>query len=144
MEQKLDGQVFWQPEFATGIQVIDDQHRVLIAMLNEANMKINDHSPSSELDLIVQGLLNYAGYHFGTEERFAADSGYFDKQPEEASAHLAQHHAFADRVTQIKQELGSGQRISKADLVAFLKSWLINHILNTDMKLGAYLRTATG
>lgn len=144
MELKLEDQLYWQPDFATGIQIIDDQHRVLIAMLNEANMKINDRSPASELDLIVQGLINYAGYHFGTEERCAADNGYFDKQPEEASAHLAQHHAFATRVNQIKRELGTGQRISRADIVAFLTAWLVNHILDTDMKLGAFLRAAAG
>jgi len=142
MTMKIDDQLHWQPDFATGIQIIDDQHRVLIAMLNEANMKINDRSPTSELDLIVQGLINYAGYHFGTEERYAADNGYFDLQPEEASAHLAQHHAFANRVNRIKRELGTEQRISREDLVAFLTNWLVNHILDTDMKLGAFLRAS--
>lgn len=143
MEQQLDEQLCWQPEFDIGVQIIDDQHRVLIALLNEATLNINDHSPSSELDLIVQGLLNYAGYHFGTEERYAADNGYIDERPDEAAAHLAQHQAFVAQVAQIKNELGTGRRISREDLVTFLTNWLTNHILDTDKKLGAFLRTAT-
>lgn len=143
MELQLDEQLCWQPEFATGIRIIDDQHRVLIALLNEIHMKINDRSASSELDLIVQGLINYAGYHFGTEERCAADAGYSEARPDEAAAHLAQHRAFAARVAQMKQQLGTGQRVSRVDLVAFLRDWLINHILNTDKELGDFLRSAT-
>ena len=66
----------WQPDFATGVAIIDDQHRVLIKMLNQASVELTDYSPLSDLERIVQGLLNYAGYHFQTEEKLMAEHGY--------------------------------------------------------------------
>ena len=139
METKLEQPLVWKADFATGVAMIDDQHRVLINMLNEANSNLTDRSPVADFEKIVQGLLNYAGYHFGTEERFAAESGYDKEKSGEAADHVAQHRAFAEKVTAVHKQLADGQRIAKADLVGFLKDWLINHILNTDKKLGAFI-----
>jgi len=32
-----------QPGFATGVAIIDDQHRVFIKMLNQARLQLSDH-----------------------------------------------------------------------------------------------------
>ena len=143
MKTDLDLPIEWAPEFSTGIQTIDDQHRVLISMLNDVNAKFNDHSPSHQFEAIVRGLLNYANYHFSTEERYATESGYLIEETEEAARHLAQHQAFSKELASIKTRTAIGQRISKAELLYFLTDWLLNHILHTDKKLGAFLNTRT-
>lgn len=130
----------WSQEFATGVPIIDDQHRVLIGMLNDASAKLTDQDPVDEYARIVTGLVSYAGYHFLTEERMIAEQGYDKERAAEADRHIAQHKAFTAKVTEVQQGLKAGQRIAKADLVKFLVDWLTDHILNTDKQFGAYLR----
>ena len=131
--------ISWRPEFATGVAIIDDQHRVLINMLNEANTKLNDRSPIAGFSKIVQGLLRYAGYHFQTEERLMEQHDYAAAEAEWAPRHREQHKAFAEKVIAVQANLAAGQRIPKADLVDFLSKWLADHILNTDRELGKFI-----
>ena len=131
--------ITWRPDFATGVAIIDDQHRVLINMLNEANTKLTDRSPIADFSKIVQGLLSYAGYHFQTEDGLMNQHGYDAACAEDAAQHHAQHKAFAEKVLAVQTSLTAGQRIPKADLVEFLTQWLADHILNTDRKLGKFI-----
>lgn len=139
-DHELQQPIAWRPEFATGVAIIDDQHRVLINMLNDAGAKLSDHGPIGDFERIVQGLLNYAGYHFLTEEKLIVEHGYDTARAAEADRHLAQHKAFAAKVVAVRDGLKAGQRIAKADLVGFLTDWLTDHILHTDKELGAHIR----
>jgi hemerythrin len=136
--------IAWRPEFSTGVAIIDDQHHVLINMLNEANSKLNDRSPIADFSRIVQGLLSYAGYHFQTEERLMSEHGYAEKCAEESARHIGQHKAFAEKVIAVQASLNAGTRIPKADLVSFLTQWLADHILNTDKQLGKFICSQSG
>lgn len=129
----------WRPEFATGVAVIDDQHRVLISMLGHAENTLTDHSAIGEYRHIVQGLLNYAGYHFGTEETLMTEYGYRVAEASEAARHQGEHKAFARKVAAIQAALLAGQGISKDELLDFLTRWLADHILNTDKLFGAFI-----
>lgn len=131
--------ITWRSEFSTGVPIIDDQHKVLINMLNDASLKLTDRSPIEDFVRIVQGLLNYAGYHFQTEGKLMIDHGYGAACAADSELHLSQHQAFAEKVAAVQAGLKARQRIAKADLINFLTEWLANHILNTDKKLGAYL-----
>lgn len=140
MANQMEQAVAWQPVFSTGVAVVDDQHRVLIRMLNEASEKLTDSSPLAEYDKIVQGLLNYAGYHFQTEEKLMAEHGYEQERAAAAAAHIQAHRGFAEKVTAVKGQIQAGKRIPKADLEKFLADWLIDHILHTDKEMGAFIR----
>jgi hemerythrin-like metal-binding protein len=131
--------ISWRPDFATGVAIIDDQHKVLINMLNDASTKLNDRSPLEDFSRIVQALLSYTGYHFGTEEKLMVEHGYADASDSAHDKHLSQHKAFVDKVVSVQASLKAGQRVPKADLVNFLTAWLADHILNTDRKLGRFI-----
>ncbi|HIJ61759.1 MAG TPA: hemerythrin family protein [Rhodospirillaceae bacterium] len=144
MPEELLPPITWRPDFATGVAIVDDQHRVLIRLLGEAGSKLSDRSPIEDFTHIVEGLLSYAGYHFQTEAKLMGDHAYEALRPEEANDHLLQHEAFADRVGAIHSGLKAGQRIAKTALMEFLISWLSNHILNTDKALGAFIADRQG
>jgi hemerythrin len=131
--------ISWRPDFATGVAIIDDQHKVLINMLNDASTKLNDRSPIEDFARIVQALLSYTGYHFGTEEKLMAEHGYATASAAAAEQHLSQHKTFVEKVVAVQASLKAGQRIPKADLVNFLTAWLSDHILNTDRQLGSFV-----
>ena len=132
--------IAWRPDFATGVAIMDDQHKVLIKMLNDANAQLTDSSPLKDFEKIVQGLLNYAGYHFKTEEDLMAEHGYNQARGAPAVEHIKQHKGFAEKVVATQEQIKAGKRIPKKDLVSFLTDWLSNHILHTDKELGAFLR----
>ena len=132
--------IAWRADFATGIAIIDDQHRVLVKMLNEASALLTDSSPLKDYETIVQGLLNYAAYHFKTEENLMAEHGYNKARSALAVEHIKQHRGFAEKVVAAQEQIKAGKRIPKKDLVTFLTGWLTDHILHTDKVLGAFLR----
>lgn len=134
--------IAWQPDFATGSAIIDDQHRVLIKMLNDADTKLDDRSPLADYESIVKGLLSYAGYHFKTEEDMMVRLAYGKDHPATAERHLDQHREFAASVQEVQRKIAAGEHIPKADLVKFLTDWLSNHILHTDKEFGAFVRDA--
>lgn len=131
--------ISWQADFSTGVPIIDDQHRVLINMLNDANTKLDDYSPLKDYEHIVQGLLNYTVYHFQTEDNLMKQRGYEASHAAVADRHRLQHKELAEKVVAVHEQIKAGQRITKASLVSFLFNWLADHILHTDKELGTFL-----
>jgi hemerythrin len=137
----------WNDSYATGVTEIDEQHMILVHTLNEASVKLAGHFSLEQLEQITQDLLAYALYHFETEETLMQEYGYEAQSPADAAAHLEQHRSFSAKVVAVRDGIKSGNPIAPADLLGFLNQWLINHILNTDLRLGAFLsekRSAAG
>ncbi len=129
----------WNDSFATGVQEIDEQHMILVDLLNNARVKLVPGSDAKIIEQIILDLLSYALYHFETEERLMDAYDYREGSSPDATQHLEQHRAFSDRVVWARRALTSGEKISSDELLQFLTDWLVNHILKTDFKLGAYI-----
>jgi hemerythrin-like metal-binding protein len=112
---------------------------ILVHTLNEASVKLAGDPGIALLERIVQDLLSYALYHFETEEGLMQEYGYSENSGDDAARHLEQHRAFSSKVVEVHESLKQGTPVAPADLLGFLNDWLVNHILNTDKKLGAYI-----
>lgn len=136
----------WTASFDTGVPEIDEQHRILVHTLNDANARMQGNPDLGVVEEITQDLLSYALYHFETEEGLMQAYGYSDGSPTDAEAHLQQHRSFSSKVVAVRDNLRAGIPISREDLIGFLSDWLVKHILNTDKKFAAYLlaRRASG
>lgn len=134
--------ITWGPNLVTGIASIDEQHRVLVDMCNEAHALLQAHATPETTKRIVRDLMSYALYHFETEEELADTCGYAASEPEDNAAHRAQHRAFAKAVADMQMEMARGNAISVQALFDFLRGWLTGHILGTDMKLAAFINHA--
>ncbi len=131
--------LIWDANFETGVSEIDEQHRILVNTINEAAITLGETGNISVLEQITNDLLSYALYHFETEEELMGKYGYDEQREEEQKIHLAQHRDFSATVVSVKDNMKSGKLITKDELLNFLKEWLINHILYTDKKLGAFI-----
>ena len=131
--------IVWRSNFETGVAEIDEQHRILVNTLNDANAKLRDDSDFDIWERCTRDLLSYALYHFNTEETLAAKYGYNNEESADAMSHWQQHRSFSAKVVQVREGLKSGNRISKNDLIAFLNGWLVDHILTTDHCLAAFI-----
>lgn len=132
--------IVWTEKLMTGVESIDEQHQILVNMLNEANQRLTASSGRDVLEEIVRDLMSYALYHFDNEEEMMVENDY---TAEEKEAHFREHRAFSKKVSDLQQDLRQGNLISREELLSFLNGWLINHILNTDQKLGKFLNQAT-
>lgn len=129
----------WNDSFLTGVEEIDEQHQILVNTLNEANARLVEDASLEFLEQITRDLLSYALYHFETEEGLMKEYGYTEDSAADADTHLQQHRSFSSKVVAVRDGLKAGTLISREDLLSFLNGWLVNHILSTDKKLGAFI-----
>lgn len=130
----------WTDQLLTGVAEIDKQHRILIDSINEANIRLMADHDLKLVEQITKDLLSYAIYHFETEEDLMLHYDYDGESAEDAELHQKQHREFSTQVLAVRDGLRAGKAISREDLLAFLNGWLISHIMNTDQRLGAFIR----
>jgi hemerythrin-like metal-binding protein len=129
--------IAWNDTLVTGIDKIDEQHQILVSLFNEANTKLTANNNAEFLEQITRDLLSYALYHFETEEELMQKYGYTEDKIDDT--HIRQHRSFSTKVVAVRNDIKSGILISREELLSFLNGWLINHILNTDKRLAAFL-----
>lgn len=125
----------WTEEMSVKVKVLDDDHKTLIAMLNELNDGIESNRARAVLESVVGKLSNYTRVHFAREEHLFATTGYA-----EGPAHKAEHTLLARRVMNLQARFEAGQsRELGMETMAFLKNWLTDHIMGSDQKYGPHL-----
>jgi hemerythrin len=133
-------------DLLTHHDVIDAQHAVLVDLLNEATTLVGVAGAEgmSHFNRLTDQLLDYAGYHFTTEEQLMGSFNYAVRAPEEAQLHVAEHRGFAARVLAMRAEFARDPRqVGGQVLVRFLQDWLVHHIGESDHDLGLFLEAAT-
>lgn len=123
----------WNENFQTGIQVVDDQHRKLVELLNKLAGRLAFGVNEPELTSIFDELADYAVYHFKTEE------GVWRKylpDDELTVKHTETHQSFVSEVLKLREKQSS-QTIEQVieEIVVFLTHWLAFHILEADKHL---------
>lgn len=131
--------IVWGDDLVTGITEIDEQHRILVNSINEANSRLTHNVNAATLDQITRDLLSYALYHFETEEKLMQEFNYADEYEEDFNVHYQQHREFSAVVVTVRENIKAGNLMSRAELLSFLNNWLINHIRDTDQRLAAFI-----
>lgn len=129
----------WNASLVTGIESIDEQHKVLVNILNEAHARLAGTPSREMLDDITRNLLSYALYHFETEETLMQTHAYAAEHSEDADRHHQEHRDFSKTVVDLRNGIKEGHLVSRDELITFLSHWLANHIMFTDKKLAAHL-----
>ncbi len=128
MEKKL---ITWADKYSVGYEEVDNQHKVLVNLINELYASFQQGDANSKIENILTEMIRYTDYHFKTEE------GYFEKYSySDAQAHIAQHQSFVEKVTSFFEEYKSGSATLSYDVMNFLRDWLIKHIQVSDKKFG--------
>lgn len=131
--------IAWNDSLAVGIPEIDEQHMVLVYTLNEATAKASGECGRDVLEQITRDLLAYALYHFETEERLMEQYGYTAEAAGDAARHLEEHRAFSAKVVATRERLKAGTPVAMDEVLDFMYRWLLDHILNIDRKLAAFI-----
>jgi hemerythrin len=134
----MEEQVFfpWSDAMSVGIAEIDEQHQVLVGILNRLFSAVVQRESHETVTEILDMLVDYTNTHFGLEEKLMQDAGY---DPAEFAAHLQEHRAFIEKINSAADKHLEGKSAS-FEIISFLKRWLRDHILVTDRKYSAALQ----
>lgn len=127
--------IYWLPEYNTGIEIIDQQHHMLVDIINELH-DIQAKGNDRQALLKVLGKIGlYATSHFAREEHLFETHGYPD-----ADEHLQEHDYFEDMLFQFEDEFKAGRQDLTITTLNFLSDWLVNHINGTDQEYVPFLK----
>ncbi len=124
----------WSNSFSVNIASLDDQHALLVGMVNVLSQSVAHGEGNSVLGVLLDGLVKYTKAHFAHEEAIMAKHRF----PGLAD-HQAEHKAMTAQVQRFKREFAEGHDNS-ARLLQFLSEWFSNHICGTDQRYSAFLR----
>lgn len=127
--------ISWKPAYSVGNKTMDDQHQVLVGMLNELFDHMAKGKGPDQLEKTFDQMTRYARSHFSDEEMLMARYGY-----KELEQHKKEHHIFAARINELRFKFMSGNKTMAIEVVNFLKEWLLNHICGTDQKYSSLLK----
>ncbi|GIV21023.1 MAG: hypothetical protein KatS3mg023_2774 [Armatimonadota bacterium] len=103
-------------------------------MVNSLHEAMKSGSGKTVIPRILNDLVQYTVSHFSTEERLMQESRY-----PEYPLHKRQHDELTRQVLQIKAQVESGAPVNTIEVMNFLKSWLMNHMVGSDKKMGQYI-----
>jgi hemerythrin len=128
--------VIWSPLFEINVPRIDHEHRNLAEILNEFHRAHAEGHEREQCFHTLNRLVQYVEEHFSSEETLMREARY-----PEFMKHRVEHDKLTKRIFELNEGLADGDDVISDDLLEFLKKWLIDHILHTDMKLKEYFQS---
>ncbi|BAH77162.1 bacteriohemerythrin [Solidesulfovibrio magneticus] len=129
------GKIEWTPALSVGVEIIDQEHQKLISLCNKLISNVKGDKDASMITESFKELRAYTVYHFDNEESYQKKISF-----PEANAHAQEHAKLKQDVKAFQQSLYREGFISEESVIAFLKKWLINHVLYQDMKMKTFLK----
>jgi hemerythrin-like metal-binding protein len=120
--------VEWDDRYSVGVRAIDRQHLFLIRRIRDLQEAMAAGSAAAMLAPLIHDLVTYTKFHFAYEERLYEERGYEDIQH-----HREFHSDMARQVTEMEDAVKNNRLHARAPVMAFLKHWLVDHILGEDM-----------
>jgi len=120
--------ITWKEELSIGFVAIDNDHKKLIAFVNELYQGIQDGREREVLVRILDDLVDFTRIHFGREERMLAEAGLSS-----TVAHKREHDELGSAVLKARADyLTDGVVAPSLEMMVFLKGWLLAHIMESD------------
>lgn len=125
----------WSQSLSVGLDYIDNQHKVLIKLINDLHRAMKAGKSTSTSGAILDQLIEYTETHFGNEERLFKKFKY-----PEYENHKKVHTSLVNQVKDLKNQFMAGDGTLSVELMEFLQSWLKDHILKVDKRYVPFLR----
>ncbi len=131
--------IVWNSRYNIGIRSVDLQHQDLVEMINELEALHLAKNYGAALVQLMLRLNQYVIFHFSHEEDLMTQSLV---QPEFKKQHLAEHNVFCEQLGAQAAEVRKGnEHAAIGALHAYLQSWLLEHIQQTDVEMAKQMRT---
>jgi hemerythrin-like metal-binding protein len=135
-----DWKIAWNEDLSVGVPEIDEEHRCFIGRVNDLNRGLIDRVDKATIQSLMDLVVTEATEHFDHEERVLARAKYPG-----AAAHAAIHANLTRQLLVVLDEFRKSELsaiwIGRGLLV---KTLLVHHLVNEDMKYRDFLRTRAG
>ncbi|OSM01723.1 bacteriohemerythrin [Magnetofaba australis] len=121
------GRINWQANYEVGVSFLDEDHKRLLNLLNKLIIAHDAQQPDQIMRRVLIDLCSYTQYHFAREEKYMQDTGYAD-----LAAHEREHKELIEKLGGIKKQFENEGSAIIDDVIAFVKQWLVHHILEVD------------
>ena len=132
-DESMTAFIEWETRFELGIHEFDEHHKHLVDLLNMTYDGFIGKAEQDELGAVLDELVDYATYHFAAEEYWMELHTYPGMLQ-----HREEHARFCTRVVEIQNDFHQGKTNLSLEILKFLNSWLVNHILKTDAEYGRF------
>ncbi len=129
----------WKEIYETGIVALDNEHRGLIVQINRLYEALREKKGKDVLSDTLSMLEQYTVDHFRHEEELMAE--YHFPGLEE---HQEIHRELIAAVQDLKARSTVGSEALAQELLKFLRTWLLEHIMKVDKQYGAFLESRGG
>jgi hemerythrin len=128
----------WDSSLETGHEKIDNQHKQLIAALNNIIGASKEGKGSEEIFKTLDFLTGYTIMHFSTEEKLQLQYNYPDYL-----VHKRYHDEFKVTVAELTKRLtDEGPTEEMIGIVTTtIGNWLLNHIKGDDFRMAAFIQS---
>lgn len=118
-------------EYFTGIDFIDEEHAKLFSIANEVYELLTNQFIPDKYDYILEvinALKDYTSYHFKHEEEYMNSIGY-----RRILSQKVEHADFIEKINSFNSDsIDGSQKETLLELVDFLNTWLVEHIMKRD------------
>lgn len=130
----------WSDRFATGLDEIDRQHKMLFRMSEDYRATLDEGRGERMYAMVLESLTDYARAHFGIEERCM-----FQYKCPAADINKEAHVHFVEMLTGFRERYdAAGFSLSDAyQLVQHVDDWLTHHIGGIDAQLKPCVKKAS-
>ena len=118
----------WKDDYETGDSTVDEQHKYLFKLANSLMVtRVLDCKP------IIMELYEYTRVHFKDEEAIMAEFKY-----PALDDHKKLHINLISNLNSLSENFDQSEDF-RDDLAAVFGNWIINHILNEDLRFANFV-----
>lgn len=125
----------WDESYAVGVELLDQQHKILIQLINRFDNAAKAQADTAELTNIFSQVLDYTTTHFTMEELMMKQAKYPDLEN-----HMGIHARLVEEAKKHYEEIKAGSKGANQSAMNFLGNWLEKHIKGIDTKYGPYMQ----
>ncbi|GFO67372.1 bacteriohemerythrin [Geomonas limicola] len=115
--------VEWKEEYLLAMSQLDNQHRRLVELLQEAYRLNEEDAAAPESNLSLLELIDFAAFHLGYEASWLDRNGY---EVPAAQRRGAEH--LKRQILRIQNHYFKGGQDRTEKILSFMTRWLANHL----------------
>ncbi len=123
----------WSDDFLIGIDAFDRQHKHIFELLLKIEQAVVNDESWNSLRFLIIDVSEYLKFHLAVEEAVLEIFEYAD-----LAKHKQSHERLNDAMGQLEERVQGGK--GSDDLLAFFRTWFIEHVLKEDVAYAAEMK----
>jgi len=124
----------WNDSYSVGVKQFDDQHKMVIGVLNRVFDLFKTNPQQDELKQVLSELAIYAQDHFKSEEELLEKFKFHGLE-----THNAEHRLYERKIEELQVRFDAADEKVKTELLEFLADWWMGHIQGCDKDYTRFL-----